>query len=374
MREFHISRDARDRYQFDQSLYSLSGNVIFANLHAVRKFTAKLNSQRDLARFPERAVSAGQINAMGLIDEILHYVVKLYQEKRNPEAMHQAYAYLAGRFSAELLDETLLRFSEEFPPLAVYQRATDSETYLNGETEGIPNREILLEELMLLWLSNVNPAFFPYQELFDDSELRSNSPYLQLIVGLTDFFEAQEPFGPDNQPLVAMLRSPAMAVPHSLTGQLEYIREKWGYLLGEYFFRLLTSLDLVREEEKRAFMGPGPSIVSDYSGLALEVERFSPDKDWMPRVVILAKNSYVWLDQLSKKYARPIERLDQIPDEELDLLQRWGMTGLWLIGLWERSPASRAIKHAMGNPDAVASAYSLLDYQIASDLGGGTGL
>ena len=49
---------------------------------------------------------------------------------------------------------------------------------------------------------------------------------------------------------------------------------------------------------------------------------------------------------------------------------QWGFTGLWLIGLWERSPASKRIKQLRGNPDAVASAYSLLDYQIAGDLGG----
>jgi glycosidase len=82
----------------------------------------------------------------------------------------------------------------------------------------------------------------------------------------------------------------------------------------------------------------------------------------------------VWLDQLSKKYQRSITRLDQIPDEELDQLRRWGFTGLWLIGLWERSRASQRIKQMMGNPEAVASAYSLMDYRIADDLGGDAAL
>ena len=45
-------------------------------------------------------------------------------------------------------------------------------------------------------------------------------------------------------------------------------------------------------------------------------------------------------------------------------------TGLWLIGLWERSPASKRIKQLRGNPEAVASAYSLFSYDIAADLGG----
>ena len=49
---------------------------------------------------------------------------------------------------------------------------------------------------------------------------------------------------------------------------------------------------------------------------------------------------------------------------------RWGVTGLWLIGLWERSRASEKIKRWRGNADAVASAYSLDDYRIADDIGG----
>jgi glycosidase len=47
-----------------------------------------------------------------------------------------------------------------------------------------------------------------------------------------------------------------------------------------------------------------------------------------------------------------------------------GITGLWLIGLWERSTASRTIKRLRGHHDAVASAYSLKSYDIAEDLGG----
>src|SRR5262249_19240524 len=176
-----------------------------------------------------------------------------------------------------------------------------------------------------------------------------------------------------DQNLVDMLRAPAVAVPHSLKGQLDYIRERWGYLLGKHLYRLLGGLDLLREEEKGAMFGgggPGPSIILQYGGLEAEPEAFSPDREWMPRVVLLAKNTYVWLDQLTRQYQRPIHRLDQIPDEELATLSRRGFNGLWLIGLWERSRASQKIKQMCGNTGAVASAYSLHDYQIAGDLGG----
>ncbi|MGE3907807.1 MAG: GMC oxidoreductase [Chloroflexota bacterium] len=104
--------------------------------------------------------------------------------------------------------------------------------------------------------------------------------------------------------------------------------------------------------------------------IARPPEAFSRDLDWMPSLVLIGKTTYVWLHQLSKRYRRDISRLDEIPDEELDRLAQSGINGLWLVGLWERSPASMRIKQLSGNPDAVASAYSLFDYEIARDLGG----
>jgi len=368
--EFHISREARDFYQFDETLFSLSGNVIFANFHATRVFAEKMNHKRDLISYPEKAVKAGQLNAMGLIDEILHYVVGLYREQRNPDVMRQALDWLYESLGEETVDAVLYRFADEFPPIAVYWGETTLEAYLEGQTSGAGNRQIVLEEMLMLWLANANPAFAPFLELFDDATLEKETAYPHIITSLHQFFDTQPTFGPEDQNLIDMLRGPALAVPHSLSGQLEYIRERWSYLLGGYLYRLLSSLDLISEEEKMIFLGPGPSVVYDFAGLELELERFSQDRDWMPQLVLIAKNTHVWLDQLSKKYQYPMTRLDQIPDEELEILARRGFTGLWLIGLWERSPASQEIKQRCGNPDAVASAYSLFDYQIAADLGG----
>ena len=101
-----------------------------------------------------------------------------------------------------------------------------------------------------------------------------------------------------------------------------------------------------------------------------EYEKFSADTAWMPTTVMIAKSTYVWLAQLSRFYGRHIRRLDDIPDEELQTLADRGMNTLWLIGIWERSRASKTIKLLCGNQDAVASAYSLFDYRISEDLGG----
>jgi glycosidase len=369
--EFHVSRSARDRYDFDQALYGFSGNVIFADFRSARLFAQKMNARRDLTRFPEQAVSAGQINAMGLIDEILHAIVQLYRTRVNSHVIGQALEWLQSHLGQERVATALHAFADQFPPLAVYREETSVETYLVATTAGRPHRQITLEEALLLWLANLNPAFSPYRELFDDTHLAQLTVYRAMMASLHDFFDTQPRFGPDNQNLIDMLRAPALASPHSLEGQLAFMREHWAYLLGDLLLRLLSSLDFIEEEIRfHDFAGPGPMLVPNYAALDLEYERYSQDRDWMPRLVLIAKQVYVWLDQLSRELGRPITRLDQIPNETLDLLARRGFTGLWLIGLWERSPASREIKRRCGNPEAEASAYSIYDYAIAHELGG----
>lgn len=369
MYEFHVSRLAREKYNFDESLFRFDGNVVFTNFLAARKFTQQINQKHDLVNFPEKAVKAGDINAIGLIDEILHLIVSLYRKSVDEKVIGEALETLEDSYGEEAVNQTLLRFIEDFPPISVYTGEISAKEYLASKSEGTPNQNIVLEEMLMLWLTNRNPAVSSFSELFDDTRLSQTTKYRQMIDSLREFFKGKPNFGPDNQDLVSMLRSPAEEEPHSLEGQLDYIRRKWGSIIGAYLYRLLNSLDLIREETKPVFGGPGPAEVPSFKHLEDE-ENFSPDSDWMPRTVMIAKNSYVWLYQLSKKYNREIKRLDQIPDEELDILAKWGFNGLWLIGLWERSDASKRIKQLCGNPEAVASAYSLKNYSISGDLGG----
>ncbi len=371
--ELYVSRQARSRYGLAGSQFAADGRAVFGDVHALRTFAQEINDKRGSK---EEAIRAGQLSAMALIDAILDHVASLYRRQVNPQLLRQAQQWLAGQIGQEALDRTLIQVVEEFPPPAVYGQEITPAAYLAGETGGVSHRELVLGQMLELWLDNANPAASPLIELFDDAGLERDSAYLQIIYLLRRFLDTQPKFGPEGQNLVEMLRSPAVAVPLSLGGQLKYMREKWASLLGEYLDRLLTGLDLLKEEEKLSFAGPGPAVVMDYARLGLdggpegEPARYSPDRDWMPRLVMVAKSAYVWLDQLTKKYERPIFHLDQIPNEELDTLARWGFSGLWLIGLWERSRASQQIKQIMGNPEAVASAYSLFDYQIAADLGG----
>jgi len=175
----------------------------------------------------------------------------------------------------------------------------------------------------------------------------------------------------DEDDLFSFLTLPARLFPDSLTKQIAYILENWKMYLPEYLRNLLLSaLDYIAEEQRNhGFGGPGEITLPDYSGEP-DYESFTQDKSWMPNVVMMAKSTLVWLDQLSKKYCRNIDTLDKIPDEELDYLRDSGFSALWLIGLWERSPASKKIKTMCGNPDAESSAYSLKGYNISNRMGG----
>jgi len=386
--EFHVSRAARERYRFEEELFSWNGNVLFANVAASRRFAEKMNRQRDVGTYPDRTIYPGALNAMALIDELLHALVARYREQRDPKVMVDALRWFQSRVGSEALDKTLSQFTAHFPPREVYTGTQSAEQWLAGFSGVTPHRAVALEEMMMLWLANANPAFRRFNELFNDDELEKATAYPRIAAALKEYFQTRPRFGPQNQTLFDLLRAPALASPESLEGQLAYMRETWSEILGDLIRRILVALDVFKEEEIAIWMRFHPQDQSrhfgwqqdrgDSSAAAIpryslkepEYERFSPDLDWMPRTVMIAKSTFVWLDQLSKSYGRAIHRLDQIPNEELDTLARRGFNALWLIGVWERSKASQRIKQLTGNPEAAASAYSLFDYTIAEELGG----
>ena len=376
--EFHVSKKVRDLCRFNETLFASSGNIIFSDIYQVRSFAEKLNAFFDKRNEHEKRISAGALNAMGLIDEIFHYVCMLYRRDAAAKSFSDLLVKLDAEFGAAHMDDFLLSFIDEFPPHAVYIGKISARNYLSqsafdeGTKRKRTNREQTLEELILLHLANENPAFKKFGILFDDTKLARNVLYAKSWDIIKSHFALLPPFGPFRHDLISMLKEPVVYNPESLKDQLDYIRAHWATMLGDLIKRLLAGMDTIQEEEKAAWHGGGEieAVPYSYENLSKEYERFSTDSAWMPRVVLIAKMVLVWLDQLSKKYGRAITRLDEIPDEELDTLRDEGFTGLWLIGLWERSYASKRIKQINGNPEAAASAYSLYDYEIAHDIGG----
>ncbi len=404
--EFHISRRSRDKYNFDEVFFSLTGDVIFSNYRAAQTFASKLNEERERSGLSTREdvaqklgqVSPGEINAMGIFHEIMHFVIDSYIVDINPQAFSKLEASLNTALGKKSVDLCAEEFIDSFPPSAVYRRQESAADFLKGDAGDVTRRHTVLKELLLLWLENRNPSFNSISDLIDDSVLREKSDYEPAMAKVEAFFETQPGYGPTNAPLVKMLLAPIEASPDSITEQLQFISRHWGEILARspYLTRLLGAIDFVKEEGKyflmlaqaqaeksripgvlqAGFAGFGEkesAPVPSFGGMEHESENFSVDLNWMPNLVLIAKNIFVWLDQLSKKYGRAITRLEQIPDEELGILTGRGFSGLWLIGIWIRSNASKRIKHLNGNIDAIASAYSLDAYEVAPELGGEEG-
>ena len=153
---------------------------------------------------------------MGLIDEILHLVLGMYKQQVKPQIMVEALEWLETRINPTAVKQALGSFAVHFPSVAVFRGELSQEAYYEGETDGVPNRLVILEEMLMLWLANVNPAFNPFTDLFDDTSLQEQTVYLEIISQLDQFFHYQPGFGPHNQQLIAMLRSPALASPLAL--------------------------------------------------------------------------------------------------------------------------------------------------------------
>jgi hypothetical protein len=341
MMEFHISKGARDRYQFAGNLFSFTGNVVFANVSASREFAHRMNQVRDVQKHPERAVHAGALYAMGLIDEASHVLLARYRQELDPAVMTDALTWFSGHIGSQALERLLLRFVEEFPGTSVYRGLQTPAEWIAGSTEGTPHRAVALEEMLLLWMANRNEAFRPFEELFEDQGLAEQTAYRSMAEKLPAYF-ATRPLVPmeDSEPqnLFDLLRAPAVAAPGSLREQLDLIRVKWRRLLGEGLERLLSIAGEILHEEDLAlwaqFNPPNaeaqaaaraaaeaaaaaaarrrgesgqqqwPSIVSQsevpqYGDSAHESEKFSPDVAWMPGAVLIAKSTYVWLAQLA---------------------------------------------------------------------------
>ncbi|WP_329444681.1 alpha-amylase family glycosyl hydrolase [Streptomyces canus] len=103
--------------------------------------------------------------------------------------------------------------------------------------------------------------------------------------------------------------------------------------------------------------------------------------------VIYEINTLVWLGELSDRYGRPVT-LGDVPGEVWDSVALPGVDTVWLMGVWERSPAGLEIalrdeglrasfREALSDVtegDIAGSPYCVRDYVVDPSLGGPDGL
>ncbi len=359
-----------------------------------RQLALKLNRQRTSG---QPTVHAGQLNLYVTLQKIYRHLIDVLAEAQQPDLLYDALLRTGMNPGGAEAGKVLACFVELFPPAPVLAGVVDPDGWLGRSDTATERKRAVLRELLLLRTAAGNPAIDSFRGILDDRELAKVSPYRKLVDGMDAALARGPLLSGFDMTLVEALRAPIKASPDSLAGQVGFIRDHWNVLLPTELLQEVTiAFDILLEEE-REWGGtgePGPPPVMEFGrhgrhgdvggvggvgggGSSVfagydypEYEHFSPDADWMSNVVMMAKMVYVWLEQLSRQHGYSIVRLDQVPDAELDRLAAAGFTGLWLIGVWERSPASQRIKQLCGNPDAIASAYSLFDYEVAADLGG----
>ena len=109
--------------------------------------------------------------------------------------------------------------------------------------------------------------------------------------------------------------------------------------------------------------------------------------NWARYPTIYEINTWVWLHELAKKSAAPVD-LTSVPSAEWDAIAGYGFDAVWLMGVWERSPAGIVIANRNPNlladfrralpdfrtEDNVGSPYCVRRYVVDQHLGGPAGL
>ncbi|HLH08810.1 MAG TPA: alpha-amylase family glycosyl hydrolase [Terriglobales bacterium] len=108
---------------------------------------------------------------------------------------------------------------------------------------------------------------------------------------------------------------------------------------------------------------------------------------WPRQPVIYEINTWIWIGELRKKYERGIH-LGNVPASEWDAIADLNLDGVWLMGVWERSPAGQNISATkpelvgeykrelpdFTDADVVGSPYCVHEYKVDAYLGGPAGL
>jgi hypothetical protein len=130
-----------------------------------------------------------------------------------------------------------------------------------------------------------------------------------------------------------------------------------------------------------------PGMKSKRMSVAKEKTSPTAASVWPRYPALYEINTWVWLSDLSRKHGKSVD-LSSVPFAEWDAIADYGFDAVWLMGVWERSPAGIAIsnqnqglladfKRALPDfrpEDNVGSPYCVRRYVVDQHLGGPEGL
>lgn len=378
--EFHISKKAREKFNFKHHLLYSRGNIIFNSRRDIIDFVSEFNKAVKTGDISETQplIGADEIAAMGIIDEISHYIFRLYLKEINLEFFKEGFVYideeLKNNKDADIgLFGLLVNFCKEFPPQDVYEKKKTEEEWLSevDELSGVENKYLAMEKLIMLILANQNPAFTNFKILFDDTYLSEINSYNILKEDIENWSKKNPPFGPEKTDIISMLKYPAKYSPYSLKGQLEYIKRNWKYLLKDVFVKSSEYEDLLKNEQEKE---PENTKCIEISVEAFEEsikdEYLSKDISPESNIVMLVKNVPLWLNELSLKYNKSITTFDEIPESELEFFSEIGINSLKLKNIWKTSKASKRIRELCSDENTCSKSCCVYSYEIRTELGG----
>ncbi len=322
----------------------------------------------------DKSLSAAELELLATLNQVLRQIADQFLKSRRCKIFKNQINISGESVSFPQLEETLYQFTQYFPAVPVELGRTDPVKMVASLEEQQQIKELLLE-MILLYIQSQNPALESSRELFsaEEQQFQQKTTYRQQLRRLDQVIPQQDDnFSQQPQTFLQRLLEPLQQA-KTLYDQLQLLREIWAEILPADLLDRISAAFVQFEQEgfQPGFPGEPEAVALDPAVFGdEEYADFTIDVEWMPKTVLLAKSTYVWLNQLSVKYRCQIRYLDQIPDEELDELVSSGFTSLWLIGIWERSKASLKIKQISGQTQVAASAYAIDDYRIAADLGG----
>jgi len=360
VRRLHVTVAARRRYAVPEDGFGVAGRLLRVDLAGATRLAAALRAGGGAGA----AASPGQVAAAVVLHELMHAVLATvpWQER--------ARASLQDRLGPDGANAALQAFR------TAYAGASSA-----------AGAEELTEELALLGLAVDDEALAPLADLFDPAADRPvlEPAWLAVHAALAATPMPAGPLAPDSagasgdaprsRSLLDLLTLPARLHPRSLLDRLQAVLSAWAHVLGpgagDVVMRALRALDALREEQPRAPGPPGPPPAWQRAPALDDGEpRYAVEAPWMRSARIVAKVAPVWLAQLSAWYGGQVRRLDEVPDAALADLAADGFDTLWLVGVWERSAASREIKRLQGMYADLGSAYAVHDHVVAADLGG----
>ena len=347
--EFHVSRAARQRYGFDEALFGLSGNVVFADFAAARRFAQKMNDARAISLPTRRGRARGrhQRHGPGRRDPPLRR--RAVPARAQPAARSRARSTRSRtELSAAARSSRRWRSfaepaSRTSPPIAA--RCRRPTTWRTTDRWHAQPRDRARGAAAALAGQRRTRRFEPLRRAVRRPRPLEDGTRLPRAAARPRRATSRRSraSGPDNDDLVSLLRRPALEAParwpSSCAGSAALGLRRWASSATGWSSARRADrggarrLDALPRHRRRHRPTPAPTDTtpapctasSSAAGAGRGVERFSPDRDWMPRAGADGQEHLRLAGPaVARSTARPIGRLDQIPDEELDRLARAG--------------------------------------------------